>query len=207
MRGQVEASIPQFPYDPRRATALLVEAGWARGSDDVLVHRGSGERFEVQLFSTPSADIERKLNIVADNWKSVGLRPRIEILPPARYEDTEYRAKQPGIDYRARGADGFAESYLHSRAISSPANRWTGLNINGYSNPVTDMLIDRQAVAIDPPRRLELERQLLQEVIGDVAITPLLWRVDVYLARKGVRGVLGSPVLEATWNMFDWNKD
>jgi peptide/nickel transport system substrate-binding protein len=206
-RRELEAAIPQFPYDPRRATAMLAESGWARGPDEVLVHRGSGERFEVHLISTPAADVERKLAIVADSWKGVGVRAKIEILSPGRYEDSEYRAKLPGVDYRARGADGFTESYLHSRLIASPANRWSGNNGNGYNNPVVDTLIDRQAVTIEPSQRLALERQLLTEVIGDVAITPLLWRVDVYLARKGVKGLLGSPVLEATWNMYEWDKD
>jgi len=91
--------------------------------------------------------------------------------------------------------------------IASAANRWGGRNSNGYANATVDALIDRLSVTIDSSQQVELERQLLQTVMGDAAIMPLFWRVDPYLFRKGVTGVLGSPVLEATWNIFEWNKD
>src|SRR5262249_19623280 len=49
VRKDVEAFIPPFPYDLQRAQQLMTQAGWVRGSDGVLVHQGSGDRFEIEI--------------------------------------------------------------------------------------------------------------------------------------------------------------
>jgi peptide/nickel transport system substrate-binding protein len=46
-RRRVEGAIPQYAYDPARAQVLLAEGDWVRGGDGGLVHRSSGDRFEV----------------------------------------------------------------------------------------------------------------------------------------------------------------
>src|SRR6266542_769236 len=54
-RKDVEASIPQYPYDTARATQLLGEAGWVRGGDGVLARQDTGERFDLELRNRPGS--------------------------------------------------------------------------------------------------------------------------------------------------------
>jgi peptide/nickel transport system substrate-binding protein len=206
-RGRVETAIPRYDYDPARAQLLLAEADWVRGPDGGLVHRGTGDRFGVLLNSTAGSDTELKLGSIADNWKALGAQPSLYIIPAARVQDAEHRVKLPGVELISHGGEGYPEQFLNSRLLATAANRWGGRNANGYVNPVVDDLIDRLALTIEPARQIELERQLLHVVMADVAMMPLFWRVDPYLYRNGVKGMRGSPVLEATWNMFEWDRD
>ncbi len=206
-RPRVEGAIPQYSYDPTRAQALLAEADWVKGPDGVLGHRESGERFEVLLNSTAGSDTELKLGSIADNWKTLGAQPSLYIIPSARVQDAEHRVKLPGVELISHGGEGYPEQFLHSRLLASAANRWGGRNANGYVNLAVDELVDRLAVTIETDQQVEIERELLRVVMGGVAMMPLFWRVDPYLTLKGVRGMRGSVVLEATWNIFEWDRD
>jgi peptide/nickel transport system substrate-binding protein len=206
-RRRVEGAIPQYPHEPARAQALLTDADWIRGPDNVLAHRATGERFDVQLNSTAGSDTELKLSSIADNWKAVGVQPSLYIIPSARAQDAEHRVKLPGVELISHGGEGYPEQFLHTRLLATAANRWGGRNAYGYSNPAVDDLVDRLAITIEPERQTEIERALLQTVMRDVAIMPLFWRVDPYLHRAGVKGMRGSLVLEATWNVFEWDRE
>jgi peptide/nickel transport system substrate-binding protein len=205
LRSQVEASIPQFPYDPGRAQQLLTEAGWSRGADGVLVHQATGERFEVLLHGSASTRTEREQHIIADGWKAVGAQVNQLIIAAALANDREYRSTLSGAGLIGVGYDAYYTDRLHSSFITGPANRWTGANRGGYSNPRVDALLDRLVVTIPPMERLELHKDLLREQMGDVAVMPLYWDIDPVLFVNGVRKVGGNAGVN-TWNMFEWDR-
>jgi peptide/nickel transport system substrate-binding protein len=203
IRRQVEGSIPQFPYDPARAQQLLTEAGWVRGGDGVLVDRQSGQPFEIQLAVMEAKD-DRQLNIVADNWRSIGARVSQFTMPRPR--DRELEALQPGAVLASPKAYEYAfDSRIYGGNISTAANRWTGRNRSGYSNQAVDSLLERLAVTIDPRESLEWHRQLLQAALSDVSFMPLYFDVNPILMQKGVKGPIGGTSLE--WNFFQWDKE
>ena len=45
-------------------------------------------------------------------------------------------------------------------------------------------------------------KDLLQELIGDIALMPMYWPVEPNLAVKGVGGVKGRD----GWNFHEWTK-
>jgi len=92
-RPQIEAAIPQFPYDPRRAQALLAQAAWTRGPDGILLSEPTGERFEVQVAGENNALTEREQNIIADQWKAVAVQAQPWPMSGALRADREVRAK------------------------------------------------------------------------------------------------------------------
>ena len=102
------------------------------------------------------------------------------LIPTARAGDAEHKAKLSGVELISHGGQDYPRRFLHSRLTASAANRWGGQNQKGYANAAVDNLIDRLSVTIEPADRVDLERQLLQAVMGDVAMMPLFWRVDPY---------------------------
>lgn len=207
-RRDVEAAIPQFPYDPSRAVELLATVGWARNTDAVLQHTQTGDRFEVLINSNMTPDSAGEMAVIADGWKAIGAQPQFDTAT-TRANPNQSSVFQ-GVNLAGPQASGLYESRLHSRNISSAANRWTGQNRSGYDNPRADALFDQLGSEFDGNRRLALHRQLLQEVMSDVAIMPLYWQVVPVLALKGVRShkmvssTLGSA---STWNFFDWDRE
>jgi peptide/nickel transport system substrate-binding protein len=141
--------------------------------------------------------------VVADGWKSLGVQMGIEVLPPALAADRKTMGTQPFALLSSYPPTLETLPPMHSSLIASDANRWTGTNFQGYSNPRVDTLIDQLTQTIDQREQIPLHRQLLQEAMGDIALMPLYWEVEPVLVAQGVTGVTMSN----TWNIFDWNKN
>jgi peptide/nickel transport system substrate-binding protein len=210
LRPQLEASIPQFPFDLGRAQQLLGQAGWTRGPDGLLVHQATGDRFEMMLYASQVASAEKEQNSIADGWKGVGVQPSFYIIAAALAGDRGHRAKLPGMGLNGYQAETFYTDTLnmHSRNLATAANRWSGRNRKGYVFPRADEILDRMAVTILPAERLALHRDLLQDVMTDVPMIPLYYNVDPVLAVKSVRGIReGNIGTDTTWNIFEWDKE
>ena len=87
---------------------------------------------------------------------------------------------------------------------NSAINIWDYIdygNRGGYVNPKVDALIDRIVVTINADQQIQLQRQLLQEQMGDLATMPLFWDINVVPVLASVQG------LDTTiWNIFHWDK-
>ena len=201
-RADLAPSIPQYTYDPRRGQQLLAEAGWVRAPSGVLTNQANGEVFAVQARFDVDADSEKLMTIVANDWTALGAQVSITALTAAQKNDNEFRAKFTGAHGRA--APGFPDSLvsqLHSKLQASDATRWVG-GRTGYSNPRADELLDRFPATIERQAQVNLQKELLQELIGDVALMPMYWPVEPNLALRGVSGVSGRD----GWNFHEWTK-
>jgi peptide/nickel transport system substrate-binding protein len=199
IRADVEASIPQFPYDVARAQRLLEQAGWTRGADGVA-RDAAGEPFNLRVPTARSS--EREGTIIADYWKMLGVQSD---LAPLVSVDRETQATQSGALIAA--PNGWEFTYgarLSSKALATPANNYLGRNRAGYVNPDVDAIVDELVITIDPRRTLELHRQLLQRAMGDVVIIPLYFQVNPILMLQGVSGPGDGS--EIDWNFFRWDK-
>jgi peptide/nickel transport system substrate-binding protein len=205
VRKDVEAFIPQFPYDPPRALRLFEESGWVRGGDGVLVHQTTGERFQTSLQVRPGSEPQKAGQIVADQWKALGVQLELDVLSGPRMRDQEYLAHRPGLAMVSPSGYNFYDRRLHSERIPKPENRWTGNNRGGYANERVDAILDRLSATINPTERIGLHRDLLREMMGDVALMPLYWQVVPILM---VEGVVGPKMQsnEATHNIWEWDR-
>lgn len=204
MRPQLSASIPQFPYDPARAQALLAQSGWVTGTDGALVNRDTNERFEIQLAGRGSSDM-KEAAIVADYWKRVGVRPELYDIPAALARSNEHRAKLPGVWVSGIQYENLVTNRLLTREIQSAANQWSSQNKSGYSNPKADVLFDRLAVTVVPAEELSVLKELLREVIGDLAVMPLYWEPEHWLMVKGVKGQAHRTL--QSLDFFVWDRE
>lgn len=206
IRPQVESSIPQFPYDPARAASLLSTAGWTRGADGLLVNQ-QGERFELQLTARGLRDAKEQL-IIADNWKAVGAQLDLYDMPPALQADREVTSTLPGAWLATIQIYHFITDRFHTKTITSPANRWTGTNRGGYSNPRVDTLLEKLTATIPPGERIAIYRDLLQQEMGDLPTMVLYWEGDIVLAQKGIKGIENARGGgDGTWNFAEWDKE
>lgn len=205
LRSLVESAIPQYPYDPRRAQALLTQAGWTRGPDGIFISPGTGERLEIQVGGESNRLTEREQGIVSANWKEAGVLAQPWPMTNAQRSDPETRAKLSGAGWSSvdglNGAAFYVEA-IHSKNIAAPTKGWFGTNRLGYSNPRSDALLDRLAVSIAHEEQISLHQALLREVMGDVPMLPLYWKIDPILVARGISGVKGR----FTYNIFEWDK-
>ena len=197
-------SFPVFPYDPRRSQELLASAGWARGSDGILV-QSSGERFDYQALVRPGNGPLKQASIIQDYWKAVGVALDAHVLTPAENDDNEFLSTRTGAAMTTNSGAAFYGRRLHSTTIPRPETRWTGNNRGRFNSPVVDDILDRLAITINTEARLALHRQLIQEVSGQVIHHPFFWQVAPILMLRGVTGprLAGNAV---TGNIWEWDK-
>lgn len=206
LRPSLQPVIPSYPYDPSRAQQLLAGAGWVRGTDGTLAQTGSGERFETELWAD-APDGQTIISVVASQWKEIGAQVGEMVIPPARLSDREWVANFPGAILTGGGSyAAYLGARYHTKEVRGPANRWTGLNRSGYSNPRLDPLIDRVAVTINPAERTAALTQLLQIQMSELIFMPLLWSVVPVLQVKGVKSHDGFSST-VTWNFFEFDKE
>jgi peptide/nickel transport system substrate-binding protein len=202
IRGQLAPAIPQYPYDPARAQQLLAEAGWVRGPSGVLTNRTSGDVFNVEARADIDTASEQLMAVVANDWTALGAQVALTSLTPAMKNSNEARATFSGVHGQLHPPLLFnIVSHLHSKSAASAATRWSG-GRTGYSNPRADAVMERFVVTIERGTRLALHRELLQEVIGDVALMPVTNEVEPVVFLKGVTGIKGS----GAWNFHEWAK-
>ena len=208
IRKDVEPFIPQYPYDVRKAEALLDEAGWARGPGGVRVNVRTGDRMEVEIYSHPDGTRQKLSAIIADQWKAIGAVSSVTVIPAARLSDREYGALRPSWWWVAPTASNFYnDDKLHTRAVPTAESRWSGINYGAYSNSVVDELYDRYRVALDPKQKSAVQQQLVQAQIGDAAVLPMYWVMHPVLMREGVTAGEKSVVMAPSRFAFDWDKN
>jgi peptide/nickel transport system substrate-binding protein len=188
---------------------MLADAGWTPGPDGVLVHNGTGERFELTIRATQVAggqvgkDVEAEL--LANDWKKLGIQSALDLAAIGTSSSREYDARSSGM--LVSGAFGTStqafQGRYESRYIANDSNRWGGQNLEGYSDPEADVLLPLFNTTVEPRARIDLERKLLQKLIGEVAFYPMIWEVIPVLMVKGV-----SPFASArtTYKFYAWDK-
>jgi peptide/nickel transport system substrate-binding protein len=204
LRSQVETAIPQYPYNPAAATALLESAGWRMGGAGVLVHHQTGESFSPEIWANVPAGWAKLATVVANGWKPLGVQAEITPIPPAMAGNREFEVNYPGLFVTNVNFEQFSVNRLDSRVKTGPENRYTAANRGGYENPRVDELYDRLTRAILPDERVQVQRQLLEEVMGQVAFMPLYWETNPVLKLKGVKDHEGRG--SWTWFFFDYDK-
>jgi peptide/nickel transport system substrate-binding protein len=175
-----------YSYDPARAQATLGQLGWSPGNDGVLVGPG-GARFTTNLWTTEGGESE--IAIIADYWKKVGVSAEQYVIGGAIVRDREARTKYPGFETSARGSGDSILSRVNTQAIANAANRYSGGNRGGYSNPQLDQLITRYYRSISTQDQSAAIRAIDDVVAADLPVMLLYFNPTTPAVRKGIKAL------------------
>ncbi len=185
--------VPKYPYDPRRASQLLAEAGFRPGPDGILVDAG-GRRLELLLMTT-AGNRTRELveQVLQTMWRQLGIAVSIRN-EPARvfFGETVAKRRFPAMAMFAwiSSPENVPRSTLHCEEIPRPENGWSGQNYTGYCNPEMDRLIDAIERELDPEKRRSLWAELQRLYASDLPVLPLYFRANPHIWPKWLEGVV-----------------
>jgi peptide/nickel transport system substrate-binding protein len=206
--AQVQDAVTRYPYDPRRASALLAELGWRPGGDGVLEKDG-GQRFAMTIRTRE--DVKEAL-IIADNWKQVGVVGTYESQTPQELRDREARARYSGMDI-SRGSMPAATIIrsLASEQIPTADNRWAGSNRGSYASRQWDDLGRQYLAELSEARQIQIERELVRLGTVDLPLMPLVYDPEITVYGGGLTGVAQitgtahNGQIMHTWNVHEWD--
>jgi peptide/nickel transport system substrate-binding protein len=168
-----DPGLPQYPYDPAKARALLKAAGYG---DRVLhiVYKTSNDPFRVRLAT-----------VIQQQLGAVGI-------------DVDLRSYDWGTFYGDIKAGRFQMYSLSWVGIKMPdIFRYAfysdevppvGANRGHFVSPVADHLIDAAQSVTDPAQQADYYRQLQRYLWEQLPYVPLWYEDHVFVARRGISG-------------------
>jgi peptide/nickel transport system substrate-binding protein len=204
---EVEPSVVKYEFDPRRATQLLEEMGYRKGSDG-MYRDGSGQPLSVEIRALESLDIQVKSMLsVADYWKRLGVGVETVAIPRQREQDRAYRSTFPGFEVTRFNTDVDRLSSYHSTMIPTRENNYAGQNRSRYPSPELDSLIDRYFSTIPQPARTQILGQVAHQVSDQLIVIGLFHDPEYAVVSNRMVNVAGAKgdLAPAAWNVQDWD--
>lgn len=201
------ADVPQYPYDPDRAAALLDESGWALGDDGMRSRDGAPLVVTLQT-TAGNRSRERVEQVIQAMWKRVGVEARIRNEPPrVLFAETVTKRRFDGAVMFAwiSSPENTPRTTLHCDSVPTEENAWIGQNYTGYCNPPMDALLEDINTELDPETRAGLWHELQTLYAADLPALPLWFRAEAYVLPEWLEGLVptGHMNYSTLW-IEDW---
>lgn len=157
--GAYKNDLPQYPYDPEKASALLAEAGYADG-------------FDLTYLNIASPVYQRVAEVIQENLAAVNIKLTVESYPVGELIPRAASGEYGMIFFYYTYSD---PDILHLILRTGGPFGWCNHNDAEF-----DGWLDEQRVTFDPDARLELLHNIQQRV-NERAYVLLLWE-GVYAA-------------------------
>jgi peptide/nickel transport system substrate-binding protein len=186
------ADLPPYPFDPKRAAALLEEAGWKPRPDGTRVD-AQGHPLRLEL-ATTAGNRTRELvqQVLQSQWRQLGIDVTLKAEPPrVFFGETVQHRTYPGLALFAwiSAPENVPRTILHSAEIPTAGNGWAGQNDSGYRNPKVDALLDAIEVELDKEKRRAMWHELQAIYLQDLPNLPLFHRSEAHVWPKWLEGI------------------
>lgn len=184
--------LPKYRADPKRAAALLDEAGWNIMREGFR-HNAAGERLTIELMTTAgNRSRETVQQVLQSQWRKLGIDVRIRNEPARVFFGQTMRQRQfTGMAMYAwiSAPEALPRLTLRSDEIPRPENSFSGQNYPGFRNAEADRLIDAIEVELDRAKRKALWLRLQEIYVEELPVLPLYFRADSYIVPKWLTGI------------------
>ncbi|HJS31758.1 MAG TPA: peptide ABC transporter substrate-binding protein [Alphaproteobacteria bacterium] len=184
--------LSKYPHEPKRAAALLDEAGWSQIKDGFR-HNTKGDRLALELMTTAgNRSRETVQQVLQSQWRRLGVDVRLRN-EPARvfFGETVRKRQYPSMAMFAwiSSPENVPRTTLHSEQIPTAANGFGGQNYTGFKNKEIDDLIERVELELDREKRRALWRRIQEIYIEELPVLPLYYRADAFIVPKLLSGI------------------
>jgi peptide/nickel transport system substrate-binding protein len=185
--------LPRYPFDPKRAEALLDEAGYRRSAN--------GTRFALRIVPAPFFEQTRRIgDMMRQSLRQIGIEATIVNTDLAGYFAAVYRERNfdmtSGV-YAYRQDPAISTTVLY--ASGTPAGVPFS-NQRGYASKDMDDLLREAAAELDPAKRTALYHRFQQLAMTDLPLIPFVEFPLVSVASRRLRNHHDNP----RWAVTSW---
>ena len=169
-----------YGYDPKKAIAILEQAGYKRGPDGVFVST-DGKRLSFTIINQSAyTDWVAALQVVSQELAAVGIALHVQNLAGDDYSAKLYNGNfDLAYAYESGGPTPYYEfrQWLYGPA-SAPIGKSAATNWERYMNKSTDSLIDSYAETTNTAEQQAIMSKLENILLQDVPLIPVTEQVD-----------------------------
>ena len=167
--------VPQYPYDPERAVALLAEAGWTPGADGIM--QKDGERLELAMPTGQFGYLVPATLLAQQYWADIGLEANVEVIEWNAYiqqvvVNREYEAT---LAWWSQPPTPDVSPYYSSEAAV------TGNNIPNYRSDTLDDIMTAGRRATNEAEQIAIYAEM-QAYLAEELPYMYLWYPDILSA-------------------------
>ncbi len=187
----VDSSLKPLPFDPKRAAALLAEAGWKDSDKNGVLDKGGQPLRFTFMVTSSSKNTRRWLTIYKEQLRKAGVVMEIS---PMEWKPYMSRIRDRDFDVAVlgMGMTNPPRTDLYYQLHSSQAKE--GQNWSGYSNPTADALLEQIRTEFDPAASRRMSLKVQKILYRDVALVPLFSEMAPGLVSRKVHGVYTSAL-------------
>ena len=176
--------LPWPEYDPIKAKALLIEAGY------------KGE--PIELIAAPGEVQETEAAVLQAQLKRVGMRVRLSIMDVAAYNERERKGQ---FAFRFRGGGFFADPWTtYARHLICEKDLKKRIaNVSGYCNQQVQDLLKKAESELDANKRREMFRQITTHLAEDVPQLYIGFTPRFFTFRSHVKNFTIGPEARFRW--------
>lgn len=196
--------VTHYDYDPKKAAALLKEAGWTPGPDGIC-RNAVGDKLSFE-FTTTSGNRVRELSqqVMQSQWKAIGVEVSIHNEPSRSFfgETMRKRTYQGLAEYASSTQFGLVPTpYYRTSQIATAANNYSGSNRSAFSDPEMDKLMEAAEVELDPAKQKVLWASMQKLYAAQLPELPLYFREDPDIVPVWLKGykATGKEDYESEW--------
>jgi peptide/nickel transport system substrate-binding protein len=194
-------------FDPKKAAALLDDAGWKVGADGVRAEDGLLLSFTMST-TAGNKSREQAQQVIQQDFKKINVEMTIKNMP-ASVVWGDYTVKSefdtlmvgwdallyPDPDYTDR---------IHSKRI--PAKGGSGSNYVQYENPEVDDLCAKGVSKVDQGERKAIYDRLQEILLEDLPFAPIFAYETIIGVKDRVHGYQVNPYTTInSWNTSEWS--
>ena len=198
--SQVTGKIPTAPvYDAARAGQLLDEAGWTMQGN---VRMKDGQPLTLRVVTTKNNDFESSLNILAKQWRALGVTITTNIVDPSdQSQNVVQDVLQPRqydvLLYQLTvGGDPDVYAYWHSSQATS------GLNFSNYKSGVSDDALVSSRSRVEPDLRNAKYITFANQWLSDAPAIGLYQATMQYVHTKSIHALPKDFILVSSADRY-----
>jgi peptide/nickel transport system substrate-binding protein len=169
-----------YPYDVKKAAALLSAVGWQPGPDGIL--RKDGKRFSFSINFDRGNPVREQTAIIAQEyWKAIGIETKLEAM--------EFNALSRNTRSRPPKYEAYVGFYVTPPDPDLTAYYGTdgGTNVFAYSSAEVDRLLEQGRTSSDPQVRADVYSRMQAAIAEDAPVVFLYYPYEMQAVHKKVQ--------------------